>query len=142
MSWVIGLLTVIGGLVVLFLLKSLRTKEITSRFGNRRKLTSAEIWDAYYSTSDLKKTAVAEIWGEVAETLNVPAEIMRPKDKLTDYRVSSDGILTPDLDLLSKKAVARISRLDMNVKIETIITVDDYVRTFASSALLAPKSRD
>ena len=142
MSWGNGLLIIVGVMVVLFLLKIIRTKEASSRFGDRAKLGSSEIWNTYYSSANINETAVTEIWREISETLKIAPDIMRPADKLKDYQFSPDGILSPDLDLLSKKAAERLRQLGINADLEKVITVDDYVRLFGSKVALPPDPKN
>jgi len=101
----------------------------------RPALTEDQIWDRYYRDSGLRKKEVFVLWREIAAWLRVPADRMRPEDKLV-RDLSPPGFLsfvdTVQLENLTEVSVERMQATGRNPdEISEIETVDDYVRAFA-----------
>lgn len=96
----------------------------------REALDSEAIYSRFYASAGLPRGQVLELWGEVAETLGVPPNRLRPEDRFGKdvgrYWITSDA-----LDDLAKKGQQRAKRLGLTVDLKTLATVDQYVRCFA-----------
>jgi hypothetical protein len=95
-------------------------------FAARETLSEEQIYSQYFAQSGISASAVRELWHEVAETLHVPAEKLRPSDRfgheLGGYWISSD-----ELDALARRAAKRSSQLDL----AEIKTLGEYVHRLA-----------
>jgi hypothetical protein len=129
--WNIGVLLLIA-LGVLAIPYRLRKKELGCLKG-RVSIGIEELYERYYANSGLSKASVSEIWNEIATTLRVPPEKLRPTDRFGEdiglYFGPSDR-----LDTLSQLASKRARRRQLNVRLAAFRTVDDYVRALADPA--------
>jgi hypothetical protein len=129
--WNIGVLLLIA-LGVLAIPYLLRKKEL-GRLKERDSVGMEELYARYYANSRLSKASVWEVWNEIATTLRVPPEKLRPTDRFGEdiglYFGPSDR-----LDTLSELASRRAQRRQLNVRLEALDTVDDYVRALAEPA--------
>ena len=107
-------------------------RELT-RLATRESLEMHELFARYYASLGLSEASIAESWREIATTLKVPPGQLRPDDRfgaaVGTYMLTSD-----ELDTLSELGEKRARQLGINVRLEAIETVDDYVRTFAQRA--------
>lgn len=118
-----------GGAV---LLRRKRSNAGLHALSQRVSLTDAEIYKQFYAGGNFDEAAVRSAWDEIAETLRVPADKLRPTDKFgTDIGVWF--ITSDELDMLGELAAQRAARLGKEVDISAIATVDDYVKAFAVS---------
>lgn len=118
-----------GGAV---LLRRKRSNAGLHALSQRISLTEAEIYSQFYAGRNLDESAVRSAWNEIAETLRVPADKLRPTDKFgTDIGVWS--ITSEELDTLGELAAQRAARQGKEVDFAALATVDDYVRAFATS---------
>ena len=126
--WNIGVLVLIA-LGVLAIPYLLRKKEL-GRLKERDSIGIEELYARYYANSRLSKVSVWDVWNEIAATLRVPPEKLRPADRFGEdiglYFGPSDR-----LDTLSELASKRAQRRRLNVRLEALNTVDDYVRALA-----------
>jgi hypothetical protein len=128
--WNVGvmLLIALGVLAIPYLL---RKKEL-DRLKGRDAIGAEELYARYYANSGLSETSVWEVWNEIATTLRVPPEKLRPTDRFGEdiglYFGPSDH-----LDTLSELASKRAQRRQLDVRLEALDTVDDYVRAMAES---------
>lgn len=101
---------------------------------DRESLSHVQIYKQFYADGNFDEAAVRSAWNEIAETLRVPADKLRPTDKFgTDIGV---GLITSEeLDTLGELAAQRAARQGREVDIATLTTVDDYVKAFATSAV-------
>jgi hypothetical protein len=98
----------------------------------RESLSDIEIYKQFYAGGNFDEVAVRSAWIEIAETLRVPADKLRPTDKFgTDIGVWF--ITSDELDTLGELAAQRAARLGKEVDVSAIATVDDYVKAFAVS---------
>ncbi|SFO90705.1 hypothetical protein [Ralstonia sp. NFACC01] len=119
-----------GGAV---LLRRKRSNAGLHALSQRISLTDAEIYSQFYAGRNLDESAVRSAWNEIAETLRVPADKLRPTDKFgTDIGVWS--ITSEELDTLGDLAAQRAARQGKEVDFAALTTVDDYVSAFATSA--------
>lgn len=99
----------------------------------RESLADIEIYRQFYAGGNFDEAAVRSAWNEIAETLRVPADKLRPTDKFgTDIGVWF--ITSDELDTLAELAAQRAARRGREVDISAIATVDDYVKAFATAS--------
>jgi len=98
----------------------------------RESLTDVEIYRRFYAGCNFDEAAVRSAWNEIAETLRVPADKLRPTDKF-GADIGASFITSEGLDTLAELATQRAARRGKEVDISTLATVDDYVKAFAVS---------
>lgn len=74
---------------------------------------------------------ILELLQEISSHLWLPVALIRPNDRF-GVELKRPGLFTFGLDALYEAAVERAERLDLDVEIEELDTVDDYVRAFAN----------
>jgi hypothetical protein len=79
------------------------------------------------------QASVWEVWNEIATTLRVPPEKLRPTDRFGED-IGLDFGPSDRLDTLSELAFKRAQRRQLNVRLEALDTIDDYVRALAEPA--------
>ncbi len=98
-------------------------------FKNRLSLTDAEVFEQFYGAQGASRALVDELWREVAATLDVPQEKMRPGDKLEDLG-KRHLFLNGELDELTRLAIKRAATAKREVNLSKVSTVNDYVKLF------------
>ncbi|CAJ0817201.1 hypothetical protein LMG19087_03018 [Ralstonia wenshanensis] len=125
-----ALAVAIGGAAAL--LRKNRRQNSLRALSDRESLSDVEIYKQFYAGGNFDEAAVRSAWNEIADTLRVPADKLRPTDKFgTDIGVWS--ITSEELDTLGELAAQRAARQGKEVDIATLATVDDYVKAFAAS---------
>jgi len=98
----------------------------------REALDDDAVYSRFYADTGLPKAEVLKSWHDIADTLRVPAERLRPNDRFGKdigvYWITSD-----ELDELAAKGRKRAKELGLTVDLEKLSTVDEYVRCFAGS---------
>ena len=98
----------------------------------REALDDDAVYSRFYANAGLPKAEVLRTWHDIADTLRVPAERLRPDDRFGKdvgvYWITSD-----ELDELAAKGRKRAKELGLTVDLEKLSTVDEYVRCFAGS---------
>jgi len=114
------------------LLRRKRRQASLDALSGRESLSDIEIYRQFYAAGNFDEAGVRSAWNEIAETLRVPADKLRPTDKFgTDIGVRF--ITSDELDTLGELAARRASRHGKKVDVSAIATVDDYVKAFAVS---------
>jgi hypothetical protein len=127
-AWNIGALLLIA--VGVFSIPYLSRKKELRRLSERDSLQLEELYARYYADSGLSRKSFLEVWNKIADTLAVPAEKLRPADRFGEDIGVYVGV-SDKLDTLSELAHERAERRRIQVRLETLATVDDYVRTLA-----------
>lgn len=99
----------------------------------RESLTDVEIYRQFYAGGNFDEAAVRSAWNEIAETLRVPTDKLRPTDKF-GADIGASFIRSEELDTLGELAAQRAARQGKEVDIAALSTVDDYVKAFATSS--------
>jgi len=104
-----------------------------NRFQDRGRITPDQFYDTFYSNSGLSRQTVLQLLDEVAESIRIPAGLLRPQDRF-EVELADEKWYWPDwgLDELSENASTRLKKLEAAVEADKIKTVDDYIRTFGS----------
>ncbi len=95
----------------------------------RPALSDDEIFDTYYDSLGAPKETVLELWREICSTLQVDAGRVRPEDRF-GKDIGRYFLVSADLDSLVAKALERAKRGGVQKDVNTIKTVDDYIRFF------------
>ena len=107
------------------------TRKSKRLFDDRTALSDDEIY-RHFADTGFPQALVLELWREVARTLHLPAERLRPTDRfgqeLGGYWITSD-----DLDALGQVASERARRHGGTLNLAEIKTLDEYVRRLAAS---------
>ncbi|MCO5411219.1 hypothetical protein [Ralstonia mojiangensis] len=96
----------------------------------RESLSDIDIYRQFYASGNFDEAAVRSTWNEIAETLRVPADKLRPTDKFGTH-IGVCFITSDELDTLGELAAQRACRHGKKVDLSAIATVDDYVKAFA-----------
>ncbi|AXW22529.1 hypothetical protein [Ralstonia solanacearum] len=113
------------------LLRKNRRQHSLGALSDRESLSDVEIYKQFYAGGNFDEAAVRSAWNEVADTLRVPADKLRPTDKFgTDIGVWS--FTSEELDTLGELAAQRAARQGKEIDIAALATVDDYVKAFAT----------
>lgn len=108
----------------------LRRRRSAAVLEGRESLDDETFYGRYYADLNLPKTLVSELRREIAETLRVPAEKLRPEDRF-GKQIGTYWITSEELDVLSAKGRNRAKALGLVVDLQKLNTVDDYIRCFA-----------
>jgi hypothetical protein len=84
----------------------------------------------FYEKQGMGKESVLEIWNEIAATLKLPPDKLRPTDRFGSD-IGMPLITSEDLDTLFELGDARARALGTVVDFAAVKTVDDYVRALA-----------
>ena len=133
LAWTVGLIIVACSVLGAFGIPFVLHRKELDRLKAREPLDMEQIYARYYTASGLSKSAVAELWNEVATTLRLPAEKLRPADRFGED-VGTWFIFSDDLDSLAELGQNRAKRRGIKVRFETVATVDDYVRALPERA--------
>jgi len=108
----------------------LRRRKASAAIDGRESLDDDAIYARYYSPASLPRELVRELWHEVADTLRVAPDKLRPEDRF-GKEVGAYWITSEDLDALAAKGRERAKAQGVTVDLEKLQTVDAYVRSFA-----------
>ena len=114
-----------------FAFRSAKTKKSLSVLEERAVLNYDEIYQQFYASSGVDKNSMIEVWQEIAQVLKVPAERLRPTDKF-GKDIGAYWITSEALDTLGELAQQRARRLGIAIDLESILTVDDYVKKLST----------
>lgn len=93
----------------------------------REALDDNLIYSRFYLASGIEKASVQELWHEVANTLKIPAELLRPTDRF-GKEIGVSLITSEELDYLGELALKRAKADGRSIDLKSIRSVDDYVR--------------
>jgi len=96
----------------------------------REPLDDDAVYSRFYASAGLPKAEVLNVWHDIADTLRVPADRIRPDDHF-GKEIGVYWITSEDLDVLAAKGRERAKKLGLTVDLEKLSTVDEYVRCFA-----------
>lgn len=96
----------------------------------REALDDDAVYSRFYASTALSKAEVQKVWHDIADTLRVPADRIRPDDRF-GKEIGVYWITSDDLDALAAKGRERAKKLGLTVDLEKLSTVDEYVRCFA-----------
>ena len=130
----VGLIIVVLGIAVAVGGFAYEKRHRRSVYSKRDSLSHEEIYRTYYSSSEIPPEKIVELWEEVALTLGIPAQKLRPTDKFGSELGGGYLITSEKLDALTTIAGARAKSLGLALGFEEIRTLDDYVRFFGSRA--------
>jgi hypothetical protein len=112
-------------------------KKELSELAGRESLNDEAVFSTFYQKHGLAKESVLEVWNEIAATLKLPPDKLRPTDRFGS-NIGTHFITSEDLDSLFELGERRASRLNMSVNFGELTTVDDYVRALAKKTGPAP----
>ena len=98
----------------------------------RTPLNHIQIYQQFYTNYGFDKASVLECWQEIEHWLSLPKGRMRPNDRLVGDLCRERGI-QPSIENRTEAAIDRSNAMNRQVDLETIMTVDDYIKAFASS---------
>lgn len=114
-----------------FAVRTTKKRKALATLTEREALTDDEIFQRFYASSSLEKGEVVELWREVAQTLGVPAERLRPTDRF-GKDIGMHWITSEELDALGVLAQQRANRRGLTIDLSAIQTVDDYVKRLSA----------
>jgi hypothetical protein len=100
---------------------------------DREALTPDEIFTRYYSSGDVSRDVIVDLWVECAKKLKVPATKLRPTDRFEHELGAADFFASLDdsRDDLSRYAIDFARRRGATVRFQEIKMVDDLIRQLA-----------
>jgi hypothetical protein len=102
------------------------------RFKGRERLPIKQIHDQFYPGYEMVR--FADLWEEIASSVEVPPELIRPTDRFDGELGPVQGFgVASEMEDLEEALMRRCQQRQLdprNVKIET---VDDYIRLFAGA---------
>ncbi|WP_367434257.1 hypothetical protein [Snodgrassella alvi] len=96
----------------------------------RKNLSDKEIL-AFYLHSNLSESSILELWNEVATNFNIPSGYLRPEDCLVKMGTLKVGVDHPKVESLEEIALERQKKINKSIDLESIATLDDYIKSFA-----------
>ena len=96
----------------------------------RQILDDGALYLRYYADSGISQARVLELWHEVASALRVSPGLLRPEDQF-GKDIGAWSITSEDLDYLSQLAIKRAKASGRSIDLQTIKSVDDYVRALS-----------
>ena len=99
------------------------------RFEGRESLAMDDIYNKFYSDSNLRKAQVIEEWLFVAESLDLDPSRLRPTDKFKGELGPVKGYYCPsEFDDLDEKVYIKKKEFNTASKKLSFDTLDDYIR--------------
>jgi hypothetical protein len=124
-------LCVLGSVAAYFVMRQ-RLPLKLQRFKGREHLSIKQIRDQFYAEYEIE--TFSELWNEVASSVEVPPELMRPTDRFDEELGPVKGFaLASEMDDLEEGVMRRCHKTGLNFRNLKIETVDDYVRLFAKA---------
>ena len=117
--------------IVIFVLRNFgRIRRKRQRFAHRSALPCDRIYQTYFAESGLDPMDVQESWKELANTLKLDPQRLRPTDRFDRELAPVAGTTKLDeLDVLETVAALRVrTRALPSVNWITVETIDDYIR--------------
>lgn len=118
--------------VVVYLFRKKKIAKASTLVDSRESLSFDEIFQNFYSSGEFDKTKVMELWGEIAQTLGVSEEKMRPTDRF-GKEIGVYLITSEELDALAILAKKKATKNNLIVNFRELTTVDEYIRKFGKS---------
>jgi hypothetical protein len=126
---VLSLLIGAGGYFV-YRAERQRIPKKAARFAEREPIHLNEVYERFYVPSGLNRQRVLELWQEVAKTLRLDPEKLRPTDSFDVELAPVKGSLTPDelgdLTDFYKSEWRKLGQAGTPPKVETL---DEFIRT-------------
>jgi hypothetical protein len=110
-----------------------KNKYLNKLKDTRKYLSDQEIL-AFYTNSKLSEISILELWNEVATNFDVPPGYLRPEDRLAEMGILQIVVDDPKLEDLTDIAIEREKVLNKPIDLESISTLDDYIKAFALKA--------
>ena len=117
----------IGIIACILYANILKRKRCNNILNGREELTDENIYEKYYSASNLSREHVYELWHEIASVMGVLPGKIRPTDRIGKDIGRDVWLTTEKVDVLSSIALDRLKKYDHEVDISEIYTVDDYI---------------
>lgn len=104
-----------------------------ARFKGREALAADEFYNQFYAETGLSKAVVLELLQEVAKSVEVDPNLLRPSDRfkseLADIDFGTMFNLDGGLFELTSRAEMRLRKLGAKVDLSRLLTLEDYIRT-------------
>ncbi|MCO6523010.1 MAG: hypothetical protein J6571_07490 [Snodgrassella sp.] len=110
-----------------------KNKYLNKLKDTRKYLSDQEIL-AFYTNSKLSEISILELWNEVATNFDIPSGYLRPEDHLAEMGILQISVDHPKLEDLTEIAIERKKSLNKPIDLESISTLDDYIKAFALKA--------
>lgn len=106
-------------------------KQKLQRFSDRKELDHDVVYNQFFSSTNLPKDLVVELWSEVAANLDLPGNKLRPTDRFDNELGPVKGWEFDDeIGVLNWTAARRLKKLGAKADLATIKTLGDYVEFF------------
>ncbi len=127
----IGIAIFLAIQIVIFVVRNFgRIRRKRKRFAHRSALPCDRIYQTYFAESGLDQIDVQESWQELATTLKLDSQRLRPTDRFDRELAPVAGTTKLDeLDVLEAVLAIRVRARSLQaVDLETLDTIDDYIR--------------
>lgn len=120
-----------------------RKNDKVTQFKNRPNLSLEDIYDQFFAESQLPQEIVAEVWQELANTLELPAGLLRPEDRFDRELAPQEGNEWDDpIGVLPATIKRHYKEVGMPLPpLTQIQTVRDYIY-FVAKTMTATKRKD
>ena len=116
--------------IVIFVVRNFgRIRRKRQRFADRPALPCDRIYQTYFAESGLDPIDVQESWTELANTLKLDPQRLRPTDRFDRELGPVAGTTKLDeLDVLEVVLAIRVRTLGLQAVDQTLETLEDYIR--------------
>jgi hypothetical protein len=128
-KWILFLLGM-GGIVGLGLfIDSARLHAKRARIANRQKMTIDELYDTYYSATQISKDKVVYYWGVIASLLRLDPQKLRPTDRFAVELAPVNGKeLSDEIEDVAQFLVDESKEKGFSFSPEKVKTMDDAIK--------------
>ncbi|WP_239326373.1 hypothetical protein [Snodgrassella gandavensis] len=134
MMIIFSIIFLIFGLIVFKFIDSIYLKRYLKGLQDTREYLSDQEILAFYIDYKLSEISVLELWNEVATNFDIPPGYLRPEDCLAEMGILQIIVDHPKLENLTDIAREREKALNKSIDLESISTLDDYIKAFAVKA--------
>lgn len=116
-----------------YLVRHMYSRRSISLLLSREPLSDDEVFVTFFSSSNFDKASVTRLWNIIADTLEVPANRMRPTD-VFGKEIGVDILTNERMETLQEIAASEAARLGRGINLNNINTADDFIRALAPSS--------
>jgi hypothetical protein len=130
MDSILTFVAVLGLAGIGLIVATLKRERDRKVFSSRESIRPTDVYTQYYRELGSSETEFLDVWNEIATTLKVPADKLRPTDRFGE-QIGAYLITSEELDVLAQLATRRAQNRRSRIEIDKLKSVDDYVRAFA-----------
>ena len=116
--------------LLIYLFQKKKVNKYAEIISSREDLSLDEIYERFYGAEGFDRSAIFDIWQEIAGNLEVSVGKIRPSDRF-GKEVGGYLVTSEKLDALGLAAKKRAKKYGIKIEISKIASIDDYVRSFS-----------